>query len=69
MKNRIAEIRIAAGLSQIQLAKLSGFPRRTLQMWENQHTVPDMYKAYQLSKTLGCAVEDLIIQENQEDNM
>ena len=56
MKNRIAELRTAAGLSQIQLAKLSGFPRRTLQMWENQHTVPDMYKAYQLSKTLGCAV-------------
>lgn len=60
MRNRIAEVRQAAGLSQQQLVELSGIPRRTLQMWEAQQSTPDIYKAYQLAKVLDCTIEDLI---------
>lgn len=68
MRNRIAEVRQAAGLSQQQLVELSGIPRRTLQMWENNQTAPDIYKAYQLAKTLNCTIEDLLVIEENEEN-
>lgn len=67
MRNRIAEVRQAAGLSQVQLVELSSIPRRTLQMWENHQSAPDIYKAYQLAKALNCTIEDLlVIEENEE---
>ena len=66
MRNKIAEVRQAAGLSQQQLVELSGIPRRTLQMWENHKAAPDIYKAYQLAKALNCTIEDLLIIEDEE---
>ena len=66
MKNKIAEMRNKAGLTQNQLVELSGIPRRTLQLWETNQTTPDMFKAYQIAKVLECSIEDLINFEDEE---
>ena len=60
-------IREARGVSQAQLAELSGVAKRSIQLYEQR--VNDIDKAqsqtlYKLSRVLGCAIEDLL--ENPE---
>ena len=66
-KARIKTIRENRGISQIELAKLSGVNIRSIQMYEQK--VNDIDKAqagtvYKLSRVLGCSIEDLL--ENPE---
>ena len=62
-RTRLQERRIAAGLSQSQLAEASGVPVRTLQQYEQRQK--DISKAQvcsvvQFAKVLHCEVEDLL---------
>ena len=64
---RIKIIRENRGISQIELAKLSGVNIRSIQMYEQK--VNDIDKAqvgtiYKISRVLGCSIEDLL--ENPE---
>lgn len=64
---RLKTIRENRGISQSELAKLSGVSLRSVQMYEQK--VNDIDKAqagtvYKLSRVLGCTVEDLL--ENPE---
>lgn len=66
-ENRLKTIRENRGISQTELAKLSGVKLRSIQMYEQK--VNDIDKAqagtvYKLSRVLGCTVEDLL--ENPE---
>ena len=63
----LKEIRENRGISQTELAKLSGVKLRSIQMYEQK--VNDIDKAqvgtiYKLSRVLGCTIEDLL--ENPE---
>lgn len=56
-------IRENCGISQTELAKLSGVKLRSIQMYEQK--VNDIDKAqagmiYKLSRVLGCTIEDLL---------
>ena len=56
-------IRAAYGCTQAELARKSNVSLRSIQMYEQRNK--DINKAsvdtvYRLSKTLGCAMEDLI---------
>ena len=60
-------IRENRGISQVELAALSGVKLRSIQMYEQK--VNDIDKAqartlYKLSRVLGCSIEDLL--ENPE---
>ena len=66
MKNKLAEVRNAKGISQAKLAELSGVPRRTIQDWEAQKFEPGVYKLYRVAQVLGCTIEDLINFEDEE---
>ena len=60
---KLKRIRENRGLSQSELAKLSGVKLRSIQMYEQR--VNDIDKAqagtiYKLSRVLGCTVEDLL---------
>ena len=60
---RLKKVRESRGLSQAELAKISGVSLRSIQMYEQR--VNDIDKAqaqtvYKLSRTLGCTMEDLL---------
>ena len=66
-ETRLKAIRDNRGISQTELAKLSGVNLRSIQMYEQK--VNDIDKAqvgtvYKLSRVLGCMIEDLL--ENPE---
>lgn len=66
-ETHLKAIRENRGISQMELAKLSGVKLRSIQMYEQK--VNDIDKAqvrtiYKLSRVLGCTVEDLL--ENPE---
>lgn len=60
---RLKKMRESRGLSQSELAKISGVSLRSIQMYEQR--VNDIDKAqaqtiYKLSRVIGCAMEDLL---------
>lgn len=68
LETKLKTIRESRGLSQRELAATSGVALRSIQLYEQK--VNDIDKAqaqtlYKLSRTLGCAIEDLL--ENPED--
>ncbi len=66
-ETRLKTIRENRGISQAELAKLSGVKLRSIQMYEQKGNDIDKAKAgtvYKLSRVLGCTVEDLL--ENPE---
>ena len=66
-ETRLKTIRENRGISQTELAKLSGVKLRSIQMYEQKVNNIDKAQAgtvYKLSRVLGCTVEDLL--ENPE---
>lgn len=66
-ETRLKTIRESRGISQGELAELSGVKLRSIQMYEQKVNNIDRAKAgtvYKLSRVLGCTVEDLL--ENPE---
>lgn len=57
--NRLRETRIAAGLSQGDLAQSAGVTRQALYAMERNQYLPGTEVALQLAHTLGTSVEDL----------
>lgn len=62
-ESRLKNLRESRGLSQSELAKISGVGLRSIQMYEQR--VNDIDKAqaqtvYKLSRAIGCNVEDLL---------
>lgn len=60
---RLKKIREAAGLSQNDLAILSGVSKRSIQMYEQRKNDIDKAQGqilYKLAITLGCDIEDLL---------
>lgn len=49
-----------AGLTQKQLAELSGVPWRTIRNWEDHVTEPMAKPLKRVADVLGCTVDDLI---------
>lgn len=63
LESRLKKLRESRGLSQSELAKVSGVSLRSIQMYEQR--VNDIDKAqaqtvYKLSRVIGCSVEDLL---------
>ena len=63
LETKLKTIREARGLSQNELARLSGVKIRSIQLYEQK--VNDIDKAqaqtlYKLARTLGCSIEDIL---------
>lgn len=66
-ETRLKIIRENRGISQTELAKLSGVKLRSIQMYEQKINNIDKAQVgtvYKLSRILGCTIEDLL--ENPE---
>jgi transcriptional regulator with XRE-family HTH domain len=68
MGKKLQELRKAAGLSQGELAKVSGISARVLQGYEQgQRDINGIgiKRAAALAEALGCRIEDLIEREQE----
>jgi len=59
MKNRVRELRQAAGLSQAALGDQLDVSRQTVNAIENGRYDPSLPLAFKLSRVLGLPIEDL----------
>ena len=66
MKTKIKELRLAAGLTQQQLADLVRVSARTIISIEKEQYSPSLMLAYRLSLALGVSLEELCcLEENK----
>ena len=67
MKNRVKELRIAAGMTQQQLADLVRVSSRTIISIEKEQYNPSLMLAYHMAEVFGVSVEELCcLKENKE---
>ena len=67
MKNRVKELRTAAGMSQQQLADRVHVSSRTIISLEKELYNPSLLLAYRIAELFGVTVEDLYcLKENRE---
>ena len=68
MKNRVKELRLAAGMTQQQLAELVHVSSRTIISLEKGQYNPSLLLAYRLALIFSTTVEELYgLQENKEE--
>ena len=63
MKNRVSELRTAAGLSQGELGKALGVSRQTINSIENGRYLPSLPLALAIARNFEASVEDIFIPE------
>ena len=67
MKNRVKELRTAAGMTQQQLADRVHVSSRTIISLEKELYNPSLLLAYRIAELFGVTVEDLYcLKENSE---
>mgnify|MGYP000842457043 FL=1 len=67
MKNRVKELRTAAGMTQQQLADRVHVSSRTIISLEKELYNPSLLQAYRIAELFGVTVEDLYcLKENRE---
>ena len=67
MKNRVKELRTAAGMTQQQLADRVHVSSRTISSLEKELYNPSLLLAYRIAELFGVTVEDLYcLKENRE---
>ena len=67
MKNRVKELRIAAGMTQQQLADLVHVSSRTIISLEKEQYNPSLLLAYRIAEVFQTSVEELYcLRENRE---
>ena len=59
LASRLKEVRIAAGLTQAELAELAGVSRKTVNTVENGVFIPSTVLALGLARALGTTLEGL----------
>jgi putative transcriptional regulator len=59
VRNRIRDLRQAAGLSQQQLAERVGVTRQTINAIEQEKYSPTLELAFRLAREFGVGVEDV----------
>ena len=66
MKNRVRELRAAAGMTQQQLADLVRVSSRTIISIEKEQYSPSLMLAYRLALVFGVSLEELCcLEENK----
>ena len=67
MKTRIKEFRIAAEMTQLQLAVIVHVSSRTIISIEKEQYNPSLMLAYRIARVFGVTVEELCcLEENKE---
>ena len=67
IRNRVRELREAAGMTQTELAKRCGCTRQTVIMLEKERYVPSLSLAFDISRAFDSGIEDVFESEGGED--
>lgn len=67
LKDRIAAVRKAAGLTQEQLGELVGVTRQAVSKWESGQTVPDAVTVAKLCEALRVSADYVLLGKEPED--
>ncbi len=59
-KNPLALRRVAAGLTQTQLAEMAGVKRKQIALLEAGQVIPRRTTAQKIAQALGCEPEDIV---------
>ena len=66
MKTKVRECRLAAGMTQVQLAELVHVSHRTSVSIEKEQYSPSLMLAYRMAEAFGVTVEELCcLRENR----
>lgn len=68
MKNRLEEIRKAAGIKQEELAAALRVSRQTIGSLENGRYNPSIILAFKIAGYFDMAIEEIFIYEEEENN-
>lgn len=60
MGEKLKVARLAAGLTQAQLAKMVGCSQHHISRWENCERGPTAQNLKKLAKALGCSMDELV---------
>ena len=63
-ESKLARVRIARGLTQAQLAEMTGCTQADVSRWERGTHAMGSRRLAQIARALGCGIEDII--EEQE---
>lgn len=66
LRNRLRELRLQQGLTQVTLAKRVGVTRQTIIAVEKGKFVPSVKLALRLADTLGTPLEDVFWLDNNK---
>lgn len=58
---RLQRLRLAAGLTQEELASKAGVPVWSLRNWEHNHRLPGLVPTYRLARALAVPMEELAV--------
>lgn len=61
--NRIKELRLEKGLSQRELAKLTGIKQANISRWEAGIVVPNVLDVWVLAEFFDCSIDYLVGKE------
>jgi transcriptional regulator with XRE-family HTH domain len=68
-RNRLRELRKAAGLSQVQLAERTGVSQSAISQLENDAIAMDVAWMRAFARELGCTTADLLADEDNPDRL
>jgi len=68
MTNRIKQVRVLKGITQEQLANLTGVRRETIVFLESSKYIPSLRLAFRAAKTLGMSIEELFSFEDETED-
>ena len=60
MGEKLKTARLAAGLTQVQLAEKVGVQQRDISRWENGLREPGVLIVKKMAQALGCSMDDLV---------
>lgn len=60
MGEKLKAARLAAGMTQGQLAEAVGVSQRDISHWETGHREPGVLIVKEIAQALGCTMEDLV---------
>ncbi len=71
--NRMAEniqlLRKRAGMSQEQLAEVTGSSRQTVSKWESGESIPDIIACEKMADAFGVSLEDMLHYEEEKNRL
>lgn len=71
--NRMAEniqlLRKRAGMSQEQLAEVTGSSRQTVSKWESGESIPDILACEKMAEAFGVSLEDMLHYEEEKNRL